>query len=300
MRVATGLGVTLWCFTFGALLWTLGSNRSLVAALQCFVPSVLALGLSLTSQEDRGQYLARLLACAGFLPVLQLMMAWSNAGDVWRTTAWLLGGLTALLVICFVGSVMWMSRSSTAIAAAPGVQPVSLPQLGARLQSLATLSLALRLQAVVKGGSVPGQWELVLRDPAEPEREHLVLLEVDETSHCVTVRERLRASGAAPRTESEASMRGPGGPLFDPTRPDAQWLSGRVAQTTIVEPAELAGVQLQWGFGGVVTAVVLPPVAQGSEQEGQSHLVRDEAQAWLTLLAAVVTRSGYTWKPTMF
>jgi hypothetical protein len=50
------------------------SRRSSAAA-----PAVLALRLGATSQDDRQQYVARLLACAAMLPIL--LMMWAGAQD---------------------------------------------------------------------------------------------------------------------------------------------------------------------------------------------------------------------------
>jgi hypothetical protein len=305
---------TAWCAFFGATLWALGSDRSLLASLLCLLPAAAAAGLGFTSQQDRGQYLARLLACAAFLPLLLLMLAYAEGGGVWQASGLLLAALLAVWLLAFLGGVVAMASSSTAIAAAPGIEPVAAERLGTRLLSLAALSLPLRLGAKVQRGTQPGQWELELRDPAMPERLHRVRLDIDAAAHHVVVRERLLSTGAVPSSADDASMRSVGDPAFEPARPQAQWLGARTAQATIVEPDELASVKLQWGFDGGVAAVVLPPVmrdgsddglrdAAGSQERQPQHpdgALRDEAQAWLTLLAAVVTRSGYAWRPTLF
>ena len=309
-------GATAWCLVFGGLLWGLGTDRSLAAAAFCLAPALLALALGQTSRLDRGPYMARLLACAGLLPVLQLMVAFSNGGGFWRASGAFLGSLTALLVLAFVAGVVAMARAGTGIAAVPGVPPVALSQLDARLQSLARLDLALRTRITVRRAPDVPHWALELRDPAQPAREHRVLLEVDPAAGSVTVRERLAAHGAAPRTAAEASMRAPGEDAFDPARPRAQVLGSRVAQTTVVEPGDLVRVRLQWAADGGVAAAELPPVAGRASPAAAPDAapdavpdavpdaapdgLRDEAQAWLTLLAAVVTRSGYRWQPTMF
>ena len=57
----------------GGLAWAWlaisGADRGPFEALICAAPAAVAIGLGFTSQADRQQYVARLLACAGMLPV---------------------------------------------------------------------------------------------------------------------------------------------------------------------------------------------------------------------------------------
>jgi hypothetical protein len=291
LRILPGLWAITWSALIGAALWLLGSDRSVGAAVWCAAPAPLAVVLALTSQEDRGQYLARLMACAGFLPFVLLVFALGDAGAMWPASWVVLLALTLLHLLGFLGGTLLLASVGTALPAAAGVAPLPPARLGERLASLRQLELPLRLR-VVAVAETPEQdrpgWTVTLRDPAEPARSHRVLLHLDAGARGVTVRERLGVDGATPATADEASMRAPGEHWFDPARPDAQRVSSRSARATVVEAQDLAGVQLRWTPEGTVAAAVLPTMAG------------DEAQAWLTLLAAVVTRSGYAWRPRLF
>ena len=67
----------------GGLAWAwlviAGADHGLFEALICAAPAVLALRLGFTSQADRQQYVARLLACAAMLPIL--LMMWAGSQD---------------------------------------------------------------------------------------------------------------------------------------------------------------------------------------------------------------------------
>ena len=78
-------------------------------------------------------------------------------------------------------------------------------------------------------------------------------------------------------------MRSLGDSPFDPSRPDAQKMSGRSIQTTLIVPDQLAAVELAWA-GGQVQLLSPAPT---------------EPEAIVTVLCALVTRSGYAWQPVM-
>ena len=78
-------------------------------------------------------------------------------------------------------------------------------------------------------------------------------------------------------------MRIAGEPWFDPPRPQAQAIWSRTWQTTMLMPQRLVQVTLEIELDRArLQAGVLPPA---------------DSDALVTLLAALVTRSGYTWRP---
>ena len=105
--------------------------------------------------------------------------------------------------------------------------------------------------------------------------------------HTVRVRELLGASGAAPRDADEASMRSIGDAAFDPARPDAQRISSRTAQASMIDPARLQATRL-----------VLRDGQAGPVPEARARTAADP-DALVTLLCALVTRSGYAWQPSL-
>jgi hypothetical protein len=99
------------------------------------------------------------------------------------------------------------------------------------------------------------------------------------------VRERLGASGAAPRDADEAGMRGIGEATIDRTRPAAQRISSRVAQTSMTDPARLQGTRLV--------------LRDGTAEPSPQALTTKNPDEPVTLLCALVTRSGYAWQPLL-
>ena len=168
----------------------------------------------------------------------------------------------------------------TRVEAVPGCTPVPATLLVQRLQSLAAAGVPFDATA----GAAPGEWTLALR-LAEAERAHRVLLQIDERTRTVRVRERLGASGAAPCNADVACMRCLGEPAFDPTRPAAQRISSRVAQSSMIDPARLQATRLVLHDGR----------AEPSAQAVAS--TASDPDAIVTLLCALVTRSGYAWQP---
>jgi hypothetical protein len=187
-----------------------------------------------------------------------------------------------LHVAVFLVAVAWLAGAVTRVDPAPGSAPVPAALLVQRLQSLAAAGVPIDVAA----GAAPGEWSVGLR-LAEAARTHRVLLQIDERTHTVRVRERLAASGAAPRDADEASMRGVGERAIDPTRPDAQQVSSRVAQTSMIDSARLQATRLVLREGRAEPAA-----------KAMSGAAAD-ADEIVTLLCALVTRSGYAWQPLL-
>jgi len=82
-------------------------------------------------------------------------------------------------------------------------------------------------------------------------------------------------------------MRTLGAPICDPARPEAQKISSRVAQATMIDPARLQAIRLLLRDG----IAEPPPQALGATAA--------DPDAVITLLCALVTRSGYAWQPLL-
>lgn len=288
----------------GAVAWfwlgLIGAERGLIEVMVCAAPAVLALGLGFTSQSDRRQYVARLLACSAMLPIL--LMFWASSQDPassavsgaasgtapeaaaaasgWLAQPWLFFSVCALAhVLVFVVAIWWLAAAVTRIEAVAVDGKIGKFMLGQRLQSLSTAGVAMDVAA----GAQADDWVVKIRLPAVEGRSHRVLLSIDEAAGQVMVRERLGLAGAAPKDANEASMRSLGDSPFDPSRPDAQAISGRSIQTTMIEPDKLAAAQLE------LSAATAHPVGAAPS----------EPEAIVTLLCALVTRSGYAWQPVL-
>jgi hypothetical protein len=267
-----------------------GASPGAFEAVVCAAPALLAFGLGFTSQDDRQQYVVRLVACAAMLPILLMMWAGSQdtpaattAAHVLARRPWIFFTAFALLhAATFLAAIAWLASTVTRVEAAPGATPVPAALLVQRLQSLAAAGVPIDVAAA----AAPGEWAVALR-LADAERTHRVLLQIDERTHTVRVRERLGASGAAPRDADEASMRGIGDAAVDPTRPDAQRVSSRVAQASMIDPARLQAMRLVLRNGHAEPA---PPAITRTAADPDELVV---------LLCALVTRSGYAWQPLL-
>lgn len=269
---AVGVVVSGYLALFGAALgWRLARDAG--DGLVCAAPVILAVVLAATSQADRRQYVARLFAAALFLPVG--LMMWASSHE--QAGLWLLA-FALCHVLVFLALVVWLASFATRIDAPPGVTPVGADVLRRRLATLCESAVP---QAVARdaGGC---QW---LVDLHAEGRTHRVLLEIDEHNRAVGVREFLGASGAAPHTEAERSLRAAGEPWFDPSRPEAQATWSRTWQSTMIESERLARAALQFDLDRVVAV------------PGERSPI--DGEALVTLLAAVVTRSGYAWRPQL-
>ena len=279
----------------GGLAWAWlaisGAERGPFEALVCAAPAALALVFGFTSQADREQYILRLLACSAMLPIL--LMMWAGSQDALEATPamsllarrpWVFFvGFGLLHAAVFVAGVVWLAGTVTRVEAAAGSAAVPASRLVQRLRSLAAAGVPFEMTS----GAAPGEWALALGE-AEAERSHRVLLNLDERARTVRVRERLGASGAKPRAADEASLRGIGESAVDPTRPEAQRLSSRTAQAQMIDPARLHAMRLVLAEG---EAELAPETLAAS--------VKDP-DALVTLLCAVVTRSGWAWQPLLF
>jgi hypothetical protein len=278
----------------GAVAWfwlgLIGAERGVVELMLCAAPAVVALGLGLTSQQDRRQYVVRLLACSAMLPLLLMMWAGSQEAAAaappsasawaWMARPGLFFSLCAVVhALVFVATVWWLAAAVTRVEAAAGAARVGAALLCQRVQSLGAAGVPMAVSADVQG---PLR-RLRIQLPAAPGRRHLVLLEIDDAAGQVLVRERLGAAGAAPEDANEASLRSVGDAAFDPARPDAQQVYGRSIQTTMIEPEQLAAVRIDFD-------------AAAAQLHGMPP---SEPEAIVTLLCALVTRSGYAWQPVL-
>lgn len=273
---------------FGAVLWLWlgrsGVQTSWFDTLLCFAPVLLGVVLARTSTTDQKQYIARVLACAAFMPVLLLF--WGTSQDpatpmpdrlVWPFAVGAAIGHAA----AFVGLIFWGGSYVTLVPATPGVSAVAADELLARLLSLNQVGAPLDVAS-----QASGMVAVSLRFASGGSRGHQVMLKFNSERRLVTVREKLTASMARPATEDEASMRGPVDTYFDPTRPSASHVSGTTLQTSTIDPQRLDALALRM-FGQTVE---LPDGFAASL----------DADGMVTLLCAVVTRSGWGWQPVFF
>ncbi|RPI43463.1 MAG: hypothetical protein EHM59_15335 [Betaproteobacteria bacterium] len=265
-----------YLLAFGAVLWrALGGD--LTDAFVGLAPAALAVMLGATSQADRRQYVARLLAAVMFAPALLLFWASSHpGGGLWLIVLVVVHVLAILLLI------VWLASFTTRIAAAPGLAPVGSLRLGRRIASLDSADGAISSRP----GRTATEWLIDLRLLQGQARSHRVRLEVDDARGAVRVQELVGARGARPENAAERSMRSPGDPAFDPARPDAQAVWARTWQSTVIEPERLAATATEFKDDRV--AYTLAPDRP------------QDAEAWIVLLAAVVIRSGYAWQPRLF
>lgn len=259
--------------------WLVASERASapVAAIVSTLPLALAVLLVLRPDPDDRQYVAKLFACLMFGPTL--VGGWgATEPSAIGAAAWpfALGG-ALLHVAAIVGGVVWLGTLATRVAPAAGVNMVDASLLRGRLLALP----ALGVPAFV---SSPSPEELVIDYRfADASRSHRVTLLVDAPRRRVRVFERTGASGARPADADEASMRGPGGPRWDPARPQAQRVSGATWQTTMIDPGRLATVAPSFDGARVSLSV-----------ERADALDPEDV---VTLLCAVVTGSGWVWQP---
>ena len=284
-----GALAALYLAAVGAVTWVwlrwYGVEPTPPITAVCALPAVLGAVLACTSTADERQYVARVLACMLFLPALLAFWAGSldpDPGAVARPVWPFATGLMAIHALCFVGVIFWGGSTLTAVAPVAGVPIVSATDLRARLFSLNTASVPFE----VANGSGNPDIVVSYRYDAAARRSHHVLLNLDAGRREVRVRERVGAAGARPISADEASMRGPGDLSYDPTRPKATHIWGKTAQTTQIETGRLAAVHLQ--FNGHA-ARLSPESAAGLDGEGM-----------VTVLCALVTRSGWRWQPEFF
>jgi len=271
---------TAYLLLFGAANWwwlkRLGTGSPLFNLVICLLPALLCAILAFTSREDEDQYRMRLIACFMMTPILLLFWSSTEAsaapGLTWPAAA----AAGAFHLLAFGAFIYFAGTIMTRVPAEEGVDPVGADVLRARLLSL---------RAGVFESEGAGS-KIIFTFQAGDKRRASATLELDPGQHEVLVTERVAADGARPVDASEASMRPPGHRPFDPTRPSADLVYTRVAQTRNIEPARLAAVQL------TLTGSSAQVPAQYWTGAGEHEIV--------SALCAVVTRSGWTWRPIFF
>jgi len=285
-----GALATLYLAIVGVVVWIwlrwFGIDPSLAVSVVCGLPALLGAVLAGTSTADERQYVARVLACMMFTPALLLFWATSldpDAGALARPIWPFATSLVVVHVLCFVGAIFWGGSALTAVPPVPGAPLASATDLRARLLSLNTItSIPFEVAIGSDGADVVVSYVY----GAEARRSHHVLLNLIEARREVRVRERLGTAGARPITADEASMRSPGDPFYDPMRPPAKRIWGKTAQTTQIDQNRLAAVPLQVKGRG---ALLSPQFAAPLDGEGM-----------VTVLCALVIRSGWRWQPEFF
>jgi hypothetical protein len=187
-------------------------------------------------------------------------------------------GATTAHMLFFVGLIFWGGSALTQVPALAGSVAVAPQALSDRLSSLARANDRLNV-------SMPSAGSLLFEVRLARKRSHRITLRLDSQNNAVQVGEKLAADGAAPLDEDEASMGDFGESAFDATRPDAQRVWSSTWQATMIEPARLANVPLQLQSAGA-----LLPAAYLDSLDGEGVL---------TVLCAVVTRSGWHWQPRL-
>jgi hypothetical protein len=152
--------------------------RGPLEAALCGAPTLLASALAFTSQADRQQYVARLLACAVMLPILLMMWAGSQdplpeaapaASAVLARQPWLFfTGFAVAHTAIFVGAIVWLAAAVARVEAMPASAVVPASMLAQRLHSLAAAGVPFMLTE----GVPAGEWLAALRLPASHERSH--------------------------------------------------------------------------------------------------------------------------------
>ena len=284
-----GALAALYLCVVGGVTWVwlrwFGVEPSPVVTVVLSLPAILGAVLAMTSTTDERQYVARVLACMMFTPVLLLFWATSldpHSGAAVRPVWPFATGFVAVHALCFVATIFWGGSALTAVPAARGVAVIGSSELRARLLSLNAVSAPF----LVANGSGTVDIVVAYRFSPDVPRSHHVLLKLDAARREVRVRERTGAAGARPINADEASMRSPGDPFFDPTRPNATQVWGKTAQTTQIERERLNAVPLRF---------------QGQDAKLPADFAAAiDGDGMLTVLCAVVTRSGWRWQPVFF
>lgn len=244
-----------------------------------FAPALLALAFAFTAQHDRQQYVARLMVAVLMGPILVLF--WSLDGPTQPGLGMALAIAYALVhAAAFVLAVWWLAAFTTQIAPEAMAAPASPAALLRRLASLRALGLPLDVRETAPAHALEIAWQ----PTGQAERTHVVQLRLDAAERAVAVHERLQADGAAPADADEASMRGAGEPAYDPARPQARRVWLRTVQTTMLDAGRLHDVPLALdGDRAVWTRAGAPALP--------------DTDTLMAFLAAIVTRSGWGWRP---
>ena len=187
-------------------------------------------------------------------------------------------GAAAVHMLFFVGLILWGGSALTRVPALAESVAVPMETLSERLFSLTRAGNRLIV-------SKPDPRSIVFEVRVAQRRSHKITLRLDAQRHAVQVEEELAVGGAAPIDDEEASMGDFGESAFDATRPDAHRIWSSTWQATMIDPTRLAGVPLQLQS----TSALLPA----------SYLDSLDGEGVLTVLCAVVTRSGWLWQPRL-
>lgn len=290
LLAAAGLGACGWLLLIDA---APGLFDVAVASAPCLV----GLALAASPDTDRRQHVARLFAAALMLPLLLAMWAGTTRpGPGAPATAVLVAAGVATgcaLLAAWAALLLWTARTSTRIEPAPTDTPDSAGGLRRRIEALTGRGWPLQPDAV-DDTALEMHLDVHLAVETDGTRWHTVRLVLDKARHEARVREDLGARGARPQDASGASLRGPAEPYFDPARPQARWISGRVRQATMIEPALLDALSRSSAVrtDGAGLPEGDPAILAAMTPDARSeHIV--------SLLAAVVTAAGWTWQPVL-
>ena len=187
-------------------------------------------------------------------------------------------GAATLHMLFFVGLILWGGSALTQVPPLAGTVAVSSEALSDRLCSLARASERLTV-------SKPASGSLLFEVRVGRRRSHKITLRLDAGKLTVQVGEKIAACGAAPIDDDEASMGDFGESSFDATRPDAHHVWSSTWCATMIEPTRLAGVPMQLQ----ATSALLPA----------AYLDSLDGEGVLTVLCALVIRSGWHWQPRL-
>ena len=188
--------------------------------------------------------------------------------------------------LVFVMLVAWGSVHTTRVPAQRGAAVATLEQLQARLLSLGRPGGPFEIHDVTVAEGAPA---LRVDASPDPHRTHEITLRLDATRGCVHVHEKLRVNGDAPRDDDEAHMApigGTAGGWHSAAGPDAQYVWTSTWQATLIEPRRLGAVPLMLH-------------AQHAELP-RRHAATLDGEGVLTVLCALVTRSGWHWQPRLW
>lgn len=276
--IAYLLGVGL---AFAAWHLAVGTTPVALAMAICAAPALLCAGFALRAQTDRRQYIAWPMVTLMMAPILLLF--WSLDGPTRFGPGMVLAiGFALLHAAAFVVAVMWMGAFTTRIDPAAGTPVASTATLVQRLATLPSLGLPLDLHADPAQRRLQFAWT---PDGVDAQRHHVTLNLQPDTMQ-VEVLEQLRADGAAPADAEQASMRSPGDPFFDPSRPQAQKVWLRTVQSTMLDgerlataPVALIGEELAW--------------------RGPALRTLPDTDTLMACLAHIVVQSGWSWAPRL-
>lgn len=190
-----GFVATAYLAVSGAMLWWL-LDAGAADAIVCFAPAGIAAVLGATSQADRRQYVARLLAAVLFLSIGLFM--WASSHDA---AGWWLAVLSALALAAFLALIIWLAGFTTRIEPVAAAALASAEVLARRLQSLARPGSPIAVTRATTAVSPSLDLQVARTDG----RLHRVRLDIEERARVVRVREFVAASGAAPRDPAKAA-----------------------------------------------------------------------------------------------